>query len=288
MAIKYKKTENHTAGQQIKFTGSGGSMAAGTAPLAGGGGGGGGGGVISYSSGGTSTNVDPGSSFIYSSGAAVILSSTYASQTYTISTDSLTPALVSSGSLPLDLSSIDFASYNSSTLTYGGYYYYSVLVSGVGITILVSPGGGGGGGGNPLAATDSRPATQINLASSLGTSLQENGSISSSVDSASRGSSYNGAYYVFTLSPGDEGTYAFNSQGFDSYMYLHSTANSDDYSGANLISSNDDGGGSGGSLIEFVYDGLASFTGAIEVTSYSPGVSASFTLTYSGVASGGG
>ena len=43
MAIKYKKTENHTAGQQIKFTGSGGSMAAGTAPLGGGVGGGGGG-----------------------------------------------------------------------------------------------------------------------------------------------------------------------------------------------------------------------------------------------------
>lgn len=162
MAIKYKKTENHTAGQQIKFTGSGGSMAAGTAPLAGGGGGGGGGAeAVSWTrpafGGGTQTiavNANDTVTFMSTSAAFNSLTSTYASQAYTISTSDASYNAVSqiaSGNVPLTLSDIDFASSYGSTYSapFGPAtnYYFIATVSGVTFKIAVGVLSGGGGGG---------------------------------------------------------------------------------------------------------------------------------------------
>ena len=165
MAIKYKKTENHTAGQQIKFTGSGGSMAAGTAPLAGGGGGGGGGGgaeAVSWTrpamfGGGTETtavNANGTVAFLSTSAASNSLTSTYASQAYTISTSDASYNAVSqiaSGNVPLNLGDINFAaSYGSTYSTVMGpatVYYFIATVSGVTFKIAVAVMGGGGGFG---------------------------------------------------------------------------------------------------------------------------------------------
>jgi len=163
MAIKYKKTENHTAGQQIKFTGSGGSMAAGTAPL--GGGGGGGGEAVSWTrpamfGGGTeTTTVNEGGDVVFQNSSAAFnsLTSTYASQAYTISTSDASYNAVSqiaSGNVPLTLGDINFAaSYGSTYSAVMGpatYYYFIATVSGVTFKIAVgvlSGGGGGFGGG---------------------------------------------------------------------------------------------------------------------------------------------
>jgi len=157
MAIKYKKTENHTAGQQIKFTGSGGSMAAGTAPLAGGGGAQ----TLSLTAGGNTTAIGVGDPIAYTSGASATLSSTFASQEYSISrTNSMgqiigTVGEVSNGNLPLSLGSVNFAAWNSTTYgypsaTFGQYIYvYKVLTNSTSYTLNVqaaAPEGGGGGG----------------------------------------------------------------------------------------------------------------------------------------------
>ena len=164
MAIKYKKTENHTAGQQIKFTGSGGSMAAGTAPLAGGGGGGGAE-AVSWTrpamfGGGTETtavNANDTVTFLSTSAAFNSLTSTYASQAYTISTSDASYNAVSqiaSGNVPLNLGDINFAaSYGSTYSTVMGPatgYYFIATVSGVTFKISVGVLSGGGGGGVPI------------------------------------------------------------------------------------------------------------------------------------------
>lgn len=161
MAIKYKKTENHTAGQQIKFTGSGGSMAAGTAPLAGGGGGGGGAEAVSWTrpafGGGTETtavNANGTVAFLSTSAAFNSLTSTYASQAYTISTSDASYNAVSqiaSGNVPLNLGDINFSSSYGSTYSapFGPAtnYYFIATVSGVTFKIAVGVISGGGGGG---------------------------------------------------------------------------------------------------------------------------------------------
>lgn len=155
-AIKYKKTENHTAGQQIKFTGSGGSMAAGTAPLAGGGGAQ----TLSLTAGGSTTAIGVGDPIAYTSGASATLSSTFASQEYAISrTNSMgqgigTVGEVSNGNLPLSLGSVNFAAWNSTTYNYPSatfgqsIYVYRVITNSTFYTLNVqaaSPEGGGGG-----------------------------------------------------------------------------------------------------------------------------------------------
>lgn len=152
-------------------------------------------------------------------------------------------------------------------------------------TAFFPQGGGGGSPLNPLAPTDSRPATLLNVAGALGSATFASAAISPGVDSASRGSSYYSAYYVFQLNPGDEGDYTFEITAgtFDTYMYLHSTANSDEYSFLNTVTEDDDSGSPPLSRFTWTYDGLAPFTGGIEVTSYSAGTSGTFTLTVTGV-----
>jgi hypothetical protein len=165
MAIKYKKTENHTAGQQIKFTGSGGSMAAGTAPLAsGGGGGGGGGGALTLSDGWATQTINAGDIAPYAAGFSATLSSTYASQAYTISTSDASYNAVSqiaSGNMSVNLNTISFGDYYTSTYSEaysfmgmsGTYYYFIATASGVSFKIQVNvPSGGGGGGGGGVPA----------------------------------------------------------------------------------------------------------------------------------------
>jgi len=164
---------------------------------------------------------------------------------------------------------------------------------GAGTAPLEGGGGGGGGGGgalNPLAAGDTRPATLLDVASSLGSAVYSSENITAAVDSASRGGGYYSVYYVFELNPGDEGDYTFEitASSLDTYMYLHSTADSTAYSYLNLIDEDDDDGAGSLSRIVWTYDGLAPFTGAIEVTTYSSGYTGSFTLTVTGVAAGGG
>lgn len=134
---------------------------------------------------------------------------------------------------------------------------------------------------NPLAATDTRPAWLLNM-----TTLQSagiitaTGTLASGVNSASRSSAHYALYFVFQLSPGQAGNYTFETDGaLDSYMYLHSTANSTAYSEVNLLAEDDDSGPSAGSKIVLKYDGLAPLTAAIEVTTYDAATPGDVTLT---------
>ena len=161
MAIKYKKTENHTPGQEIKFVdlGLGGRMGAGTAPLGGGGGGGGGGGeAVSWTrpamfgEGTETTTVNANDTVTFQNVSAAFnsLTSTFVSQAYTISTSNASFSAVSqiaSGNVPLTLGDINFAgSYGSTYSTSFGpvtLYHFIATVSGVTFKIAVAVLGGG-------------------------------------------------------------------------------------------------------------------------------------------------
>jgi len=137
-------------------------MAAGTAPLAsGGGGGGGGGGALTLSSGWSTQTINAGDPAPYAAGSSATLSSTYASQAYTISTSDASYNAVSqiaSGNMSVNLNTISFGDYYGSTHSEaynfmgmsGTYYYFIATASGVSFKIQVNvPSGGGGGGGVP-------------------------------------------------------------------------------------------------------------------------------------------
>jgi len=170
MAIVSKKTSNYSLGQIVKFANSGltsGSYMRIISGSAGGGGGGGGGGgeAVSWTrpamfGGGTETTaVNAGDTVAFQNVSATFnsLSSTFASQAYTISTSDASYNAVSqiaSGNVPLTLSDISFAaSYGSTYSTSMGpitQYYFIATVSGVTFKIAVgvlSGGGGGFGGG---------------------------------------------------------------------------------------------------------------------------------------------
>ena len=140
-------------------------MAAGTAPLAGGGGGGGGGGTLSYTLpgpfGGIVITVTSNATIDYIQSSSATLSSTYASQAYTISTSDASFAAVSqidSGNMSINLNTVSFGDYYASTyseafnlgMMSGTHYYFIATASGVTFkirVIVVSGGGGGGFGG---------------------------------------------------------------------------------------------------------------------------------------------
>ena len=158
MAIKLQGT-----GGSIKLQGTGGSIK--MQSSGGGGGGGGGAEAVSWTrpamfGGGTETttvNANDTIGFQNFFAMSNSLTSTYASQAYTISTsDSSFNAVsqIASGNVPLNLGDIDFASSYGSTYSAvmgpATEYYFIATVSGVTFKIVVavlSGGGGGFGGG---------------------------------------------------------------------------------------------------------------------------------------------
>lgn len=165
MAIKLQGT-----GGSIKLQGTGGSI---KMQSSGGGGGGGGGGPAVYwtypdfmTGNNVSVPVNPGDEVAFQNFFAMSnsLTSTYASQAYTISTsDSSFNAVsqIASGNVPLNLGDIYFSDYYGSTYSntnpeLPGFtmYNFIAVVSGISFKIVVAVmsggggfGGGGGGGG---------------------------------------------------------------------------------------------------------------------------------------------
>jgi hypothetical protein len=139
------------SGGSIKFTGTGGGINIASS-------GGGGGGVVTMIEESGTQTIGAGDSFIYGAGWSATLSSTYASQAYTISTSDASYNAVSqiaSGNMNVNLNTINFGDYYGSTHseTYdlgewsGTQRVFIATASGVSFKIKVRGGIGGGGFG---------------------------------------------------------------------------------------------------------------------------------------------
>lgn len=141
--------------------------------------------------------------------------------------------------------------------------------------------GTGGDGPNPLSPSDTRPATLLTLSGYDMPPITQAVSLTDAVRSASQGNNYYSQYFVFQLDGlAQKGQYIFEtSSAFDSYIFLHSTANSLSYNAGNRVAEDDESGPGSGSRIVFNYDGLAPFVGSLEVSHYDQNTAATGQLT---------
>jgi hypothetical protein len=157
MAIVTKKTDAYNLGQMVKFANSGLSSGSyGTRIFSGSAGG-----VVSWTRpsmfGGietTAVNAGDTVAFANATAASNSLSSSYASQAYTISTSDASYNAVSqitSGSVPLDLGTVNFSGSFGSTYSVPTgpltQHYFIATVSGVTFKLAAGALNGGGGGG---------------------------------------------------------------------------------------------------------------------------------------------